>query len=64
MLIETAFSLLQRVCGLKYLWHRAAPYLETHLAYAAALFNALIALERQLHPTAPPHGPRIAHFAL
>jgi hypothetical protein len=64
MLIETAFSLLHRVCRLKYLWHRAVPYLEMHLAYAAALFNAILALDRQLHPAAPPHWPRIAHFAL
>src|SRR5688500_16700461 len=39
---ETLLSLVHRVCRLKYLWHRAAPYLDAHLAYVAALVNALL----------------------
>ncbi len=65
-LIETVLSLVHRVCRLKYLWHRARPYLEMHLAYVAALFNALLALAEQLDPT--PAGeyrwPHIAQFSL
>jgi len=45
MLVETALSLVHRVCGLNYLWHRATRYAEAHLAYVAALFNALLNLD-------------------
>jgi hypothetical protein len=51
MLVETGLSLVHRVCRLKYLWHRARPYLQMHLAYVTALFNALLALNQQLEPT-------------
>jgi hypothetical protein len=65
MLIETVLSLVHRVCHLKYLWHRAWPYLHMHLAYVAALFNALLALNHQLDPTLPADPwPRIAQYAL
>ena len=65
MLIETVLSLVHRVCRLKYLWHRTAPYLQMHLAYVAALFNALLALNRQLEPAqAGPAWPHIAQYAL
>jgi len=66
MLIETVFSLVHRVCRLKYLWHRTRPYLQMHLTYVAALFNALLILNRQLAvPTAQaPVWPHIAQYAL
>jgi hypothetical protein len=66
MLIQTVLSLVQRVCRLKYLWHRTAPYLAMHLAYVAALFNALLALNRHLEPTTSeePAWPHIAQYAL
>jgi hypothetical protein len=66
MLIETTLSLVHRVCRLKYLWHRARAYLQMHLAFVAALFNALLALDAQLDPAANPHRryPHIAHYAL
>ena len=66
MLVETALSLVHRVCRLKYLWHRARPYLAMHLAYVAALFNALLALTAL--DTPPPVDevpwPRIAQYSL
>ena len=62
---STVFSLVHRVCRLKYLWHRSRPYLHMHLAYVAALFNALLALNRQLDPTLPADAwPHIAQYAL
>lgn len=66
MLIETVLSLVHRVCRLKYLWHRTRPYLDMHLAYVAALFNALLALNAQLDPTPSenPAWPHIAQYAL
>jgi hypothetical protein len=64
MLIETVFSLVHRVCHLKYLWHRSRPYLHMHLAYVAALFNALLALNRQLEVESEPAWPHIARYAL
>jgi hypothetical protein len=66
MLIETVLLLVHRVCGLKYLWHRTRPYLAMHLAYVAALFNALLALNRQLEPTSSEQSvwPHIAQYAL
>ena len=62
MLIEAVFSLVHRVCRLKYLWHRAWPYLHMHLAYVAALFNALLGLNRQLGSAGA--WPHIAQYAL
>ena len=66
MLIETIFSLVTRVCQLKKLPHRRAVYLETHLAFVAALFNLLLALNRLLEPDASPHDRllKIAQYAL
>jgi hypothetical protein len=65
MLIEPVLPLVHRVCHLKYLWHRAWPFLHMQLAYVAALFNALLALNHQLDPTLPADTwPRIAQYAL
>jgi DDE family transposase len=55
MLIETVFSLLTRVFHLKQLFHRTAPHLSAHFAYAAAIFNLLVGWSGSLH---------IAQFAL
>jgi hypothetical protein len=41
-IIETAFSLVTGVFGLKHLTERAWPMLRAHLAFAAAAFNLLI----------------------
>ena len=66
MLIETVLSLVHRVCRLKSLWHRTQPYLAMHLAYVAALFNALLALNRLLESSSSndPAWPHIAQYAL
>jgi len=66
MLVETVLSLVHRVCRLKYLWHRARPYLAMHLAYVAALFNALLALTPPDHrpPSDAVAWPRIAQYSL
>lgn len=66
MLIETVFSLVHRVCGLKHLWHRTRPYMQMHLAYVSALFNALLALNHQQEWTSPIASawPHIAQYAL
>ena len=64
MLIETLFSLVHRVCRLKYLWHRAAAYLDMHLAYVAALVNALLSLNARAAPGAPYPPLRLAQYAL
>jgi hypothetical protein len=45
MVVETALSLVHRVCRLNYRWHRAAAHAEAHLAYVAALFDTLLALD-------------------
>ena len=66
MLIETAFSLLTTVCGLKKVWHRTVAAFQMRLAYVAALFNTLLTL----NPTLPPATPsltapfHLAPFAL
>jgi hypothetical protein len=64
MLIETVFSLVHRVCHLKYLWHRTRRSLHMHLAYVAALFNALLALNRQIESSSQAAWPHIAQYAL
>jgi len=50
MMVETSFSLLTVICQAKKMFHRAAAYIEAHLAYTAAMFTVLIGLDRQLHP--------------
>jgi hypothetical protein len=66
MLVETALSLVHRVCRLKYLWHRARPYLAMHLAFVTALFNALLTLNDQLEsvPQGKVPWPHIAQYGL
>ncbi len=66
MLVETMLSLITRVCQLKHLAHRRRAYLQTHLALVSALFNLLLALNRQLRPDATPDQRllSIAQFAL
>ena len=65
MLVETAFSLVTMVCGLKKVFHRSTRYFAARLAYVAALFNTLLAINRSLLPDSSPFEPlRIAHFSL
>ena len=66
MLIETAFSLLTTVCGLKKVWHRTVAAFQMRLAYVAAMFNTLLTLNPTLPPATPsPTAPfHLAHFAL
>jgi hypothetical protein len=64
MLIETLFSLVHRVCHLKYLWHRATAYLDMHLAYVAALVNTLLLLNARATPHLPYPPLRLAQYAL
>jgi hypothetical protein len=61
MVIETAFSLVTRVCHLKHITHRVATYLATRLAYVTALFNLLLQLSRAETDEDTMH---IAQFAL
>jgi hypothetical protein len=62
MLVETMLSLVTMVCGLKKVFHRVSHYFHARLAYVAALFNTLLALNRQLHPDADPQD-RLLHIA-
>jgi hypothetical protein len=62
MLLETILSMLTIVCRLKHLFHRTARYVRAHLAYLAAMFNALLHLNRQGHPEAPGES-RLLHIA-
>ena len=66
MLVETMLSLVTTVCGLKKVFHRTRRYFHARMAYVAAMFNTLIALNRRLQPTAEPHERllHIAHYAL
>ena len=65
MLIETVFSLVTMVCHLKKAFHRTIHHFRTRLAYVAAMFNILLALNRTLQPDAHPDQLlHIAHFNL
>jgi len=64
MYVETAFSLLTRVCGLKKILHRLAEYIQARLAFIAAMFNVLLGLFYSLHPHTESHRMSIAEFAL
>ena len=50
MIIETTLSLLTVVFHAKKIFHRTAAYLESRLAYAAAVYSVLSGLDRHLHP--------------
>jgi hypothetical protein len=62
MLVETALSLITTVCSLKKVFHRTRHHFQSRLAYVAAMFNALLALNRILQPDADPHD-RLFHLA-
>jgi hypothetical protein len=64
MIVETVFSLLTVVCDMKKIFHRFADYIEARFAYAAAMFNVLLALFHQLYPDLPAHKVSIAEFSL
>jgi hypothetical protein len=40
---------------MKKIFHRLTRYIEAHMAFAAAMFNVLLALFHQVHPKAPAH---------
>jgi hypothetical protein len=63
MPVETVFSLLTVVCQAKKMFHRTAHHLQARLAYTAAMFNVLTALDRQLHP-GDPFRISLAQFSL
>lgn len=42
MVVETALSMLTRICDFKHMAHRSWEYFETRIAYAMALYNILI----------------------
>lgn len=62
MLVETALSLVTMVCSLKKVFHRTRSHFEARLAYVAAMFNTLLALNRTLLPNADPQD-RLYHLA-
>ena len=65
MLVETALSLVTMVCHLKKVFHRTRHYLRTRLAYVAALFNALLGINRSLQSVDDPYDLlHIAQYAL
>jgi hypothetical protein len=61
MLVETTLSLVTLVFGLKKVFHRTTRYFAARLAYVAALFNSLLALNRSLQPDASPYD--LLHLA-
>ena len=62
MLVETALSLVTMVCHLKKVFHRTRHHFQARLAYVAALFNAILGLNRRLEPQANPQD-RLLHLA-
>lgn len=64
MLVETAFSLLTVICKAKKIHHRLEAYIETRLAYMAAMFNICLKLFHQLHPKESVFKMSIAEFSL
>jgi hypothetical protein len=64
MVVETAFSLLTVICKAKKFHHRLEHYIETRLAYMAAMFNICLKLFHQLHPKESVFKMSIAEFSL
>lgn len=48
ILIETAFSMVTRVCHLKNIYHRAKEYIQMRLAFVSALFNVLLGINKSI----------------
>jgi hypothetical protein len=64
MSVETSFSLLTVVCGLKRVFHRLEAFIQARLASVVALFNVLLMLFHQIHPDADPLQMNMAEFSL
>jgi len=64
MCIETAFSMATIICDLKRIRHRLVAYIQSRLAYVAAMFNVLLDLFHFIHPDADPYTMSIAQFSL
>ncbi len=64
MVVETAFSMLTVVCKAKKIHHRVEIYIETRLAYMAAMFNICLKLFHELHPDESVFKMSIAEFSL
>lgn len=62
MLVETMLSLVTTVCHLKKVFHRTQAHFAARMAYVAAMFNMVLALNRSLHPDAPADASML-HFA-
>lgn len=63
MTVETSFSLLVVICGLKRIYHRT--FIQARLASIVVAFNVLLTLFHQLHPAdADPLKMSIAEFSL
>jgi hypothetical protein len=64
MAVETAFSMLTVICKAKKIHHRVEIYLETRLAFMAAMFNICLKLFHELHPKESPFKMSFAEFSL
>jgi hypothetical protein len=60
-IIETAFSMVTRVCQLKRIYHRVKAYLQMHLAFVSALFNVLLSINQTIFKS---DAFQIAQFSL
>jgi hypothetical protein len=64
MPIETAFSMLTVICKAKKFHHLVQIYIETRLAFMAAMFNICLKLFHELHPDETPFKMSFAEFSL
>jgi hypothetical protein len=64
MPIETAFSMLTVISNAKKIYHRVEIYIETRLAFMAAMFNICLKLFHYLHPDESPFKMSFAEFSL
>ena len=64
MCVETALSMVTIVCDLKRIRHRLAVYIQTRLAYVAAMFNVLMDLFHSVHLDVDAYKMSIAEFSL
>jgi len=64
MTVETSFSLVTVICGLKRICHRLEAFLQARLASVVALFHVLVTLFHLIHLDADPLQMSIAEFSL
>jgi hypothetical protein len=64
IVVETAFSMVTVMCNAKKIHHRVEIYIETRVAFMAAMFNICRHLFHECHPKESPFMMSYAEFSV